>query len=759
MPFASKKQQRWAFASKQPFAKRWAKATDQSALKDAGTDAGASAHGPGGLLATPGLSGGKKKRWGTTLKATQIAGNLYRGDNGKFQKGGASTGKPTAKPARTAAPQRGDVLPKVTPLKPAKGGKGGKGKAPPKVKPVDVRQAKRDAEHEADRAQRAEDRQTRLARQQQQDAARAKREADKLAKANEPKKGGGGGGGGKDKPSDDEKKQQALAKKQQTAAETAKQVGLAPHGVTALHAAAEGTGYQATDAADGAAFAKAANELIASGLITDTGDALEATDQGRRALSALERGDVRGYQAALQDAKARLGREGAAKQRSAAATANRDAAAAKRAAPTPAPTPTPAPAPKADRPIGQRRLTVFKDAQGNHRWLSRTTTAYQDRDGEIISTEALDRDSQRMMATKSFGPLRWWHVGTPDPLSDTAPWGVGLDIGDCDYSVLIGRTRVESGTFKSAALATQVERVADALEMSPGFFHPLDQPIARVFTDIRTFERSLVPTRFGRASNLFTGFTVKETRMDPNEMERRFKAAITELGLSPEQAQTLGGQLVATEKAAQAQGVAFKSESAADEITINGVVYTVKAAAPPMPPAAAPAVDAAMADETIKADDMPLDDGMDDELAEDTDVIGNLSQAEFETMLGTMLTNAVAPLVKALDMAGKMGGYVDELKSMMGGMATKDDSRSQELATLKSQLAQLTARIAQISGDQPALVLPDEVAAALKSAGPETPTQPGAVTIPDDPSRPFAGLAARTFPELYYTENGWQAKS
>jgi hypothetical protein len=28
MPFDSKKQQRWAFATKQPFAKRWAKETD-----------------------------------------------------------------------------------------------------------------------------------------------------------------------------------------------------------------------------------------------------------------------------------------------------------------------------------------------------------------------------------------------------------------------------------------------------------------------------------------------------------------------------------------------------------------------------------------------------------------------------------------------------------------------------------------------------------------------------------------------------------
>ena len=742
MPFASKRQQRWAFASKQPFAKRWANETDFATLKEGEA---AMAHGPGGLLATPGLSGAKKKRWGTTTKAKQIAGNLYRGDNGKFQAGGASSGKPAAKPTRTAKPQRGDVLPAVKPLaKP----KGGKGASKPKAKPVDPRQAQRDAERAQDRQQRQEDRAARIARQQQMDADRAKRDADKLAKQAEPKKGGGGGGS-KGKPD-------ASAKKQQTANETASKVGLKPENVDALRSAAEGSPSQ--DRA-----------LLNSGLLLPNG---EASDQGRRALSALERGDVRGYQAAIQDAQSRMAREQAASKRATEAQRKRAEAEAKRTAPkVEKPKNEPAqgrrltvfkdaPGPVAVRPMAtpQRTasipLTVFKDAKGQMRWLSRTTTAYQDRDQEIIEAAALERDSQRMTATKSFGPLRWWHVGTPDPHSDSAPWGVGLDLGDCDFSTLIGRTRVESGTFKSAAIAEQVAAIADRLEMSPGFFHPLDQPVDRVFTDIRTFERSLVPTRYGRAANLFTGFTVKETRMDPNEMERRFKAAIAELHLSPEQAQSLGAQLVATEKAAAQQGIAFKSESTADEITINGVVYTVKAA---MPPAAAPAVDAAMTDETIKADmPMELEAEIEPDMELEADVIGNLSREEFVGLL----TEAMAPLVKTLDMAGKMGGYVDELKSMMGGYATKDDSRATELATLKSQIATLQAQVAQISGDQPSLVLTDEVTAALKSEGPAKPADPGAVQVPNDPNRPFAALGAATFPEIYrYDENGWQSKS
>jgi hypothetical protein len=48
--------------------------------------------------------------------------------------------------------------------------------------------------------------------------------------------------------------------------------------------------------------------------------------------------------------------------------------------------------------------------------------------------------------------------------------------------------------------------------------------------------------------------------MEPEEMERRFKAMYHELGLTPEQAQSSwASSCVATEKAAAAQGMAFKS--------------------------------------------------------------------------------------------------------------------------------------------------------------------------------------------------------
>jgi hypothetical protein len=117
---------------------------------------------------------------------------------------------------------------------------------------------------------------------------KAKADAEAEAAEEEKKPKGGGGGGGKPTPSEDEKRKAKAEERARTAAATAETVGLAKPALEALQAAAVGEG--------------------ADGL---------TTDQGRRALTALERGDVRQYRAALQDAQARMGREAAAQARQA----------------------------------------------------------------------------------------------------------------------------------------------------------------------------------------------------------------------------------------------------------------------------------------------------------------------------------------------------------------------------------------------------------------------------------------------------------
>lgn len=145
----------------------------------------------------------------------------------------------------------------------------------------------------------------------------------------------------------------------------------------------------------------------------------------------------------------------------------------------------------------ESELTVFKDAQNEYRWVVTASNAFIDKDRQIISRAALQADVERtdQFATKDYGPLRWWHVGVPD--------GPGLDIGTCDFRMLHGKMLIESGTFKTPALAEAVKQVADQLEVSIGFKHAASEPdTSGIFHSIKTFERSLLPS--GKASNLLT---------------------------------------------------------------------------------------------------------------------------------------------------------------------------------------------------------------------------------------------------------------
>ncbi|HEY5990030.1 MAG TPA: hypothetical protein VIV12_27140, partial [Streptosporangiaceae bacterium] len=112
-------------------------------------------------------------------------------------------------------------------------------------------------------------------------------------------------------------------------------------------------------------------------------------------------------------------------------------------------------------------FTVFKDAHGADRWLAITTTAYEDRDSEIISTKAIGKAVAIGDTSGQRGPLRYWHVP-------------GMDIGDCDFQAQGGpggRFLIESGTFRNPAYARLGAAMAvKGYQMSPGFVHPRSQP-------------------------------------------------------------------------------------------------------------------------------------------------------------------------------------------------------------------------------------------------------------------------------------------
>jgi hypothetical protein len=332
-------------------------------------------HGPGGMLGQMALADEEKAANYSARVGQVIAGRLTRGTGGRFASAGSGTAS-TSKPAGQTAPKIA-----ATPRRAAAGKRrGGRGRAAAKPKATPEqraaeREAKRTAEQQANRqavtdalakagasisganltavlaaaaggtidpkagadleksgyavknpdgSYRLSPEGERLAQAADRGDTRAALDADgkaqeraaKLAAAEKPK--GGGGGGGAAKPTEAEKLQAAQAKKDQLARDTAEHVGLSSQDVDALRQAAEAGGAE-SEALDKLGF---------------TADG-QATDQGRRALTALERGDVRGYQAAVQDAAARTGREtaraAAASERVAAQTRREQARAAAQA--------------------------------------------------------------------------------------------------------------------------------------------------------------------------------------------------------------------------------------------------------------------------------------------------------------------------------------------------------------------------------------------------------------------------------------------
>lgn len=410
-------------------------------------------------------------------------------------------------------------------------------------------------------------------------------------------------------------------------------------------------------------------------------------------------------------------------------------------------------------------LTVFKDASGAWRWLAKTTTAYLDRDGEILSTDALARDVARADADGRYGPLRWWHVGKPDASNAVAPWGPGLDLGWCDFNAVSGRTLIESGTFKSEAIARAIAARASDLELSPGFFHAASEPDPTgVFRHIHRFERSLVPTWAGRASNRYTGLYVQEKTMDPRKIE-----ALKELGLPAETIDTLLADVAQTEKAADAAGVRYKEAGVMDRLRqwLNGdapematkeappeqeappatdrlaaleaqiaalttsvLTATAKAAAPPAPPAAAALTPATVDDTTVAVEEPMAEDAAD--TATGAEYVGDMTPEEFSALLEEVFARAMQRAMSGI--SDKMMALDEEMKAL-GYTRQKEDERASQIAAVKAvqdqqqaALDETRAKLAELAGDQPriASVRPSQspanvlsdIPAALKDAAP-----------------------------------------
>jgi hypothetical protein len=297
-----------------------------------------------------------------------------------------------------------------------------------------------------------------------------------------------------------------------------------------------------------------------------------------------------------------------------------------------------------------------------------------------------------MQATGLYGPLRWWHVGTPTPGDSKRPWGPGADLGMTDFAMVVGRTLVESGTFYDDEVGLALAAKADRLEMSPGFYYAPDwrEPDG-TFTDIAPFERSPVPIDYGRASNYFTGFAVKEHRM--NEAERQKKlAALKAITGSDALAERIMGEVESAEKSADDARVAFKEQQPAAEpiatYELDGQLYALKdgklhALKAPMPP-----------EEMVEAGATELEDGA----AE-----GGLEEAAADQALDTFVGDMTAAELKALfrEVIQEAGGVLTEMDQKMAAMGyerkQKEQALEAKLADLEAKLKQATDALAALS--------------------------------------------------------------
>jgi hypothetical protein len=167
---------------------------------------------------------------------------------------------------------------------------------------------------------------------------------------------------------------------------------------------------------------------------------------------------------------------------------------------------------------------VRKEADGRYRWIAVSSTAHRDRDKQIISTKALQRDVEQLDEIGDYGHLNYWHV--PE-----------LIIGNCDFRMLEGRMLIESGTIFDEKVATALSK--EKHKVSIEFYHPVDEPDKEgVFHTIITKGRAVLPP--GYEANPFTTVKGVYHEMDNEQKTKKF---VQLLG-GDEEAQELVGSIL-----------------------------------------------------------------------------------------------------------------------------------------------------------------------------------------------------------------------
>jgi hypothetical protein len=212
----------------------------------------------------------------------------------------------------------------------------------------------------------------------------------------------------------------------------------------------------------------------------------------------------------------------------------------------------------------QGQLVVTKDGEtGRPRWVMISSTAFYDREHQIVTRGGVDKSIDRADAAGgSYGDLTFWHTD--------------VKLGECDFQARHGLCLIESGLFDDTPVGRRAaETLAGPVGKSWGGsieFLPLNDPVRNllikgklvdaIWDDFQIVRRSALPS--DRAAANYTGVLVRKKEADMNARKRQ---ALEQL-LGPDVAATvLEGADEINEKANSPDAV-FKDFSVSSRLSM-----------------------------------------------------------------------------------------------------------------------------------------------------------------------------------------------
>lgn len=309
-----------------------------------------------------------------------------------------------------------------------------------------------------------------------------------------------------------------------------------------------------------------------------------------------------------------------------------------------------------------RGFKVYRDLEGDLRWLSLSSNAFEDLDKELFTTKALEEAIEHSDKTGERGPLLIYHVPS-------------AEVGQCDYQAMAGRFLVESGTFDDTPLGRKaVEYFTNSDEehqVSIGYEYHLGDEEDGIYEWTRIKERSVCP--YGAAANPWTDFKV----IGDNPMDERKAATLEKI---------FGKELAA--------GVISSAEERTKELEATTKFKEVKTEDAPIWTVTGSTLEEAQAalkdvfekakkpmtpeeEAAMKKDMAAKKEGSEETLTVDTSGVTPAFSGEQLTQLATLITD----LSTQVEELTGMSDAVKELQAQVKALTVSDDEKVSNIIT------------------------------------------------------------------------------